>query len=110
MAKLLRPDQVEDEQALRDLALEAEALATLAHPVVIRHFDAVLEGPRPHILVEHLEGPSLRRLIKRGGALPLEQVAPVAIHVAGALQYMANDGYVHLDASRTTSSWACRRA
>ena len=97
VAKLLRPDQVEDEQALRDLEREAEALGALAHPVVIRHFDAVLDGPRPHILVEHLEGPSLRRLIKRGGALPLEQVAPVAIHVAGALQYMANDGYVHLD-------------
>ncbi|HKG36037.1 MAG TPA: serine/threonine-protein kinase [Solirubrobacterales bacterium] len=97
VAKVLRPDQAEDERALRDLEKEAEALGTLAHPVLIRHFDAVLEGPRPHILIEHLEGPSLRRLIKRGGSLPLEQALPLAIHVAGALQYMANDGYVHLD-------------
>ena len=97
VAKLLRPDQAEDPKALRDLAKEAEALGALAHPVLIRSFDAVLDGDRPHVLIEHLEGPSLRRLIKRGGPLPLEQTLPVALHVAGALQYMANTGFVHLD-------------
>ena len=97
VAKLLRPDQADDEKALRDLGEEAEVLRALAHPVLIRSFDAVLEGPRPHVLIEHLEGPSLRRLIKRGGALPLEQALPLALHVAGALQYMAQAGYVHLD-------------
>jgi serine/threonine protein kinase len=97
VAKLLRPDQVEDEKGLRDLAREAEVLDELAHPVLIRAFDAVLDGERPHVLIEHLEGPSLRRLIKRGGALPLQQALPLAANVAGALQYMANDGYVHLD-------------
>ena len=97
VAKLLRPDQVEDEKGLRDLAAEAEVLDSLAHPVLIRAFDAVLEGPHPHVLIEHLEGPSLRRLIKRGGPLPLQQALPLAANVAGALQYMANEGYVHLD-------------
>jgi serine/threonine protein kinase len=97
VAKLLRPDQASDERALRDLRKETEVLGTLAHPVLIRSFDSVLDGPRPHVLIEHLEGPSLRRLIKRSGHLPLEQVLPLAAHVAGALEYMANAGYVHLD-------------
>ena len=97
VAKVLRPDQVEEEKALRDLALEVEALGALAHPTLVRSFDAVLGGPRPHVLIEHLDGPSLRRLIRRGGAIPLEQLLPLAAHVAGALQYMAQSGYVHLD-------------
>ncbi len=97
VAKLLRPDQAGDEKALRDLAREVEALAALAHPSLIRSFDAVLEGPRPHVLIEHLEGPSLRRLIRRDGAIALQQLLPLAANVAGALQYMANRGYVHLD-------------
>jgi serine/threonine protein kinase len=97
IAKLLRPDQVDDGKALRDLELEAEALRSLAHPSLVRSFDAVLEGPHPHVLIEHLEGPSLRRLIRRDGAIPLQQLLPLAAHVAGALQYMANAGYVHLD-------------
>jgi serine/threonine protein kinase len=97
VAKLLRPDQAEDEKALRELSEEADVLGALAHPVLVRGFDAVPDGERPHLLIEHLEGPSLRRLIKRGGALPLEQALPLAAHVAGALQYMAQSGFVHLD-------------
>ena len=69
VAKMLRPGLVGDPRALRDLAEEAEALERLAHPVILRGFDAVLDGPHPHVLVEHLEGPTLRRLIRRGGAL-----------------------------------------
>src|SRR4051812_4346470 len=68
VAKVLRPDQVEDPVALRDLRKEAEALERLAHPVIVRGFDAVLDGPRPHVLIEHLEGPTLRSLLRRGGA------------------------------------------
>jgi serine/threonine protein kinase len=97
VAKVLRPDQAGNEKALRDLALEVEALGALSHPTLVRSFDSVLDGPRPHVLIEHLEGPSLRRLIKRGGAIPIEQLLPLAAHVAGALQYMAQAGYVHLD-------------
>jgi eukaryotic-like serine/threonine-protein kinase len=97
VAKVLRPDQAASERALEELAREAEALEALAHPSLVRGFDAVLDGERPHLLIEHLEGPSLRRLIKRDGAIPLQQLLPLAANVAGALQYMANRGYVHLD-------------
>jgi eukaryotic-like serine/threonine-protein kinase len=97
VAKLIRPDQVGDEKALRDLEREVEALASLNHPTLVRGFDADLDGRHPHVLIEHLEGPSLRRLIRRDGAIGLEQLLPLAAHVAGALQYMANSGYVHLD-------------
>lgn len=97
VAKVLRPDQVGDERALRELAEEVEVLERVAHPAIVRGFDAVLEGPGPHVLIEHLEGPSLRRLIKRGGALPMEQVLPLALHLAGAVAYLHGAGLVHLD-------------
>jgi serine/threonine protein kinase len=97
VAKLLRPDLVDDEHALRGLRREAEALERLAHPVVLRGFGAVLDGPYPHVLVEHLEGPTLRRLIKRGGALSLEQLLPLGLQVASAIHYLAGQGMVHLD-------------
>src|SRR6188472_1550433 len=54
VAKVLRPDQAGDEKALRDLGREVEALGALAHPTLVRSFDAVLDGPRPHVLIEHL--------------------------------------------------------
>ena len=65
--------------------------------MLVRGFDAVLDGPHPHVLIEHLEGPTLRRLIKKGGPLGLEQLLPLAAHVAAALHYMHEEGWVHLD-------------
>lgn len=97
VAKVLRPDQADSEHALRELAEEARVLERLAHPVLIRSFDATLEGPRPQVLIEHLEGPSLRSLLSRGGALEAQQLLPLALHVNGALAYMHGQGYVHLD-------------
>jgi serine/threonine protein kinase len=97
VAKVLRPDQAADDHALRELRREAEALERLAHPVIVRGFDAVLDGPHPHLLIEHLEGPTLRRVIRKGGSLPLQQVLPLALHVASALHYMSRERMVHLD-------------
>jgi serine/threonine protein kinase len=97
VAKVLRPDQVDSSRALQELREEAEALERLAHPVLVRGFDAVLEGPHPHVLIEHLEGWTLRRLIRKGGPLGLEQLLPLAAHVAAALHYMHEEGWVHLD-------------
>jgi serine/threonine protein kinase len=97
VAKVLRPDLVEDDRALAELAREAAVLERLAHPVLVRGFDAVLDAPFPHLLLEHLEGPTLRRLIKREQRLPLAQILPLALHVAAALHYLAAEGVVHLD-------------
>jgi eukaryotic-like serine/threonine-protein kinase len=97
VAKIVRPDRVDDEDAMRGLRREADALARLAHPVLLRGFDTVVEGPRPHILVEHLEGPTLAALIDRHGRLPLEQLLPLALQLCSALHYLAGERMVHLD-------------
>jgi serine/threonine protein kinase len=96
-AKVLRPDQVEDEKALRDLRREAEMLDRLAHPVLVRSFDAVLDGPHPHVLIEHFDGQTLRKLIKRAGPVPLPQLLPLALNVAAAIHYLSCEEVVHLD-------------
>ncbi|HEX8423943.1 MAG TPA: serine/threonine-protein kinase [Pyrinomonadaceae bacterium] len=97
VTKVLRPDQAEDEHALGELRREVEVLQRLAHPCLVRCFDAVLDGPYPHVMIEHLEGPTLRRLIKQQTTIPLDQLLPLALHVAAVLQYMANEQFVHLD-------------
>jgi serine/threonine protein kinase len=63
----------------------------------VRGFDAVLDGPMPHLLLEYLEGPTLRELLDRHGPLPPEQLLPLALHAAAALHYVAAEGMVHLD-------------
>lgn len=96
VAKLLRPDLVEDGRALHGLAREAAALDALAHPSLVRGFGAVLGGDRPHVLLEYLDGPRLSTLIRRYGVI-LEQLLPLALELTSALHYMAARGFVHLD-------------
>jgi serine/threonine protein kinase len=97
VAKVLRPDRVERDGPVRALRREAELLERLAHPVVVRGFDAVLEGRYPHVLIEYLDGVMLRQLISRHGPLPLEQLLPLAQQILSALHYLSAEGVVHLD-------------
>ena len=97
VAKLLRPDQVDDPQARAGLEREARALAALGHPSIVRCFDAVLDGPRPHLVLESLDGPRLSTLLRRYGPLAPEQLVPLAIEIGSALAFMHDAGFVHLD-------------
>src|SRR4051812_13482251 len=97
VAKVLRPDQADDPAAMRDLRREAALLGRLDHPVVVRGFDAVVDGPFAHLALEHLEGPTLQSLLEEHGRLGLEQLLPLGLHVASALHYIGREGIVHLD-------------
>ena len=97
VCKVVRPHLVEDRRTLSGLAGEAEMLAKLSHPVILRGFDAVLDGPRPHLVLEHLEGPRLSTLVRRYGPLPAEQLVPLAVQLCSAVHYLTNEGVVHLD-------------
>lgn len=97
VAKLLRPNRMEDERARREMLRESVVLERLAHPMLVRSFGADLDTEYPHILLEHLEGDTLRRLVKRHGFLPMEQLLPLALHVTSALHYLENREMVHLD-------------
>jgi eukaryotic-like serine/threonine-protein kinase len=97
VAKAVRPDRVDDARTLKALRREADALAALGHPVIVRGYELDPDPPRPHLLIEHVEGASLHDLLRRHGPLALEQLLPLAVHVAGALHFVASRGYVHLD-------------
>lgn len=96
VAKLLRPHLVEDETAVTALRREAAALDRLSHPVLPRLFDAQLEGERPLIVLELLDGPRLSTVIRRY-RLSIEQVLPLALQLASVLHYLSEEGWVHLD-------------
>lgn len=97
VAKCLRPHLVDDAVALRHLARESGLVRRLAHPVVVRGFGAVLSGQRPHLVLEHLDGPTLEQTIRRFGPLAPRQVLPLAFQLASALAFLANEQVVHLD-------------
>jgi eukaryotic-like serine/threonine-protein kinase len=96
VVKVIRPGRV-NQPNLRGLRREVAALAAINHPVVVRGLRHELEGERPHVVLEHIDGPRLSTLIRRHGPLQEQQYLPLAIDVAAALHYFRRVGYVHLD-------------
>ena len=97
VVKVIRPHRVDDESSLRGLRREVDTLSMVNHPVVARGLRAVLEGERPHVVLEAIDGPRLSTLIRKYGPLPEQQYLPLAIEMASALHYFRRIGIVHLD-------------
>ncbi|MEX0755660.1 MAG: serine/threonine-protein kinase [Actinomycetota bacterium] len=97
VVKAIRPDQVDDEGARHGLRREIEVLEQLNHPVIARMLGADPEGGRPHVVLEHVEGPRLSSLIRRFGPLELDQIGPLAAELGAALHYLHGLELVHLD-------------
>ncbi len=96
VVKLLRPHLVGDERERRSLRREIEVLEGLSHPVIVRSFGGEPESSRPHVVLEHLEGPHLSRLIRQH-PIALEQIIPLAVQICSAVHYMTRERVVHLD-------------
>ncbi len=97
VAKLPRPHLKGDAHCLLRLRDEGAALQRLAHPLLPAHLDTVLNGRFPHLLLEHVPGPTLNDLIAERTPLEPSHVAWVGSEIAGALDHIAAAGWVHLD-------------
>jgi serine/threonine-protein kinase len=97
VVKLVRPALVDDDHTLKGLASEVRMLERLSHPVLTRGFGASLDGPRPYVVLEHLDGPRLSSTLRKYGPLAPEQFVPLAIQLCAAVHYLRNEGVVHLD-------------
>ena len=96
VVKVVRPTSLDD-HTLRGLRREVESLARVNHPVVVRGLRHQLDGPRPHVVLENLDGPRLSTLVRRHGRLSEQQYLPLAIEVASALHYFRHVDLCHLD-------------
>jgi hypothetical protein len=85
VAKLPRPHLVEDPHCLLRLRHEGRTLQRLTHPALPCHLDTVLAGPYPHLLLEHVPGPTLRTVVLGGTRLAAPLVAALHEALAGRL-------------------------
>jgi tetratricopeptide (TPR) repeat protein len=90
-------DSGEDGLVYQHLQFEARVLARLNHPHIIRLWDFVSESAYPHLVLEHVEGPSLAELIHHSGRLAADRALQVAVQVAEGLAAAAKGGVVHRD-------------
>lgn len=77
-------------------AREGRALARLSHPHIVAVYDYGEAGGYPFLLMEYVDGVTLRQLLERGGLVPEEALAIVP-KICEALQFAHERGIVHRD-------------
>ncbi len=93
--KVLRAD-LADETTARRMAIEAQILARLEHPHLVRVHDAGSDAGQCYIVMELVEGSTLYDMVRRG-PLPPGQVAQLGSQLADALAAIHHAGFVHRD-------------
>ena len=97
--KFIRPELLQAD-ALRAFEQEAKTLARLNHQNVVQvyAFGEFGEGARqPYLVMEYVEGQTLKAWLPEGEALPLERVWPILRQVSAALDHVHELGVIHRD-------------
>ncbi len=95
--KLLLPGLANDEAFLKRFRAEAQVVAALNHPNVMRVFDWGEDVDGPFLVLEYLSGGSLKELEDRGIRLSPAQAATFGVQAAAGLAYAHERGLVHRD-------------
>ena len=109
--KILRPEQAQDDTFRARFKREAEAVASLNNPAIVAVYDTGSYNPSqdgeesssedstaiPYIVMEYVEGHTLRSILSRGGHLPVRDALGYSGQLLGALQYSHSMGIIHRD-------------
>ena len=95
--KLMNREVASDSDQLERFRREARAVAQLSHPHIVGVIDAGEDDGRPYIVLEYVEGETLKERIRRHGRLPIGEAVAYAIEIARALGAAHARHIVHRD-------------
>jgi serine/threonine protein kinase len=95
--KVLPADQAQDPAALARFHREAQAVAALDHPNIVRAYDVDAEGRTAFLVMEYVDGIDLQELVSRRGPLDPARAAGYVRQAADGLQHAHESRLVHRD-------------
>lgn len=95
--KVLKPEFREDKTFIRKFRTEAQAAAGLSHPNIVNVYDVGEDRGVYYIVMELVEGITLKDYIDRKGKLSVKEATSIAIQVSLGLEAAHNRNIVHRD-------------
>jgi serine/threonine-protein kinase len=95
--KVLRSDLAADDATRARFRNEAIAAARVNHPNIVATYDTGDDNGTAYIVMELVDGPTVRRLVDEHGPLPVQDAIRIGIEVAAALDAAHAAGLVHRD-------------
>ena len=91
--KVLRGDLADDEKFVRRFQREAISASSLIHPNIVEMYDVGEDNGNYYIVMEYINGRTLKSLIKKRGALTLPEVIDIMLQLTSAIA-CAHDSYI----------------
>ena len=76
---------------------EAQAIASLDHPNIVRAYDIDHEGDLHYIVMEYFDGENLQKIVEKEGKLPFDRTVNILRQAADALTHAHEVGVIHRD-------------
>lgn len=95
--KILRSEFTDDEEFVNRFRIEAQAAASLSHPNIVSIFDVGHEDNIHYIVMEYIDGITLKEYIGQMGALPWREAINIAIQICSAIEQAHKNHIVHRD-------------
>lgn len=95
--KVLKDEFKNDAEFLQRFNIESQAAAGLSHTNIVSVYDIGNENDIHYIVMEYVEGETLKEYLEKNGALQAEKVVDFSIQIASALQHAHRKGVVHRD-------------
>lgn len=95
--KMLKEDVARDEAAVKRFINESKAVAMLSHPNIVSIYDVSVSGEYKYIVMEYIEGITLKSYMSQKGALPLDEVIHYSRQILSALAHAHGKGIIHRD-------------
>ncbi|WP_307254569.1 Stk1 family PASTA domain-containing Ser/Thr kinase [Croceifilum oryzae] len=95
--KVLSESLSNDSEFIRRFSREAQAAASLSHPNIVNVYDVGEDDYTQFIVMELIEGPTLKQHIQEQGPLSVEEAAEIAIQICDGLSNAHDNGIVHRD-------------
>lgn len=96
--KMLKEEHKDDAEFLRRFEREANAVISLSHPNIVQSYDAGTdENGISYIVLEYVEGMTLKEYIKVRGALSPRETVNIANQVLDGLKHAHENGIIHRD-------------
>lgn len=95
--KVLRGDLSSDEKFIRRFQREALSVSNLSHPNIVEVYDVGEEDGQYYIVMEYIEGRTLKQLINKRGALTLPEVIDIMSQLTDGLSHAHEAYIIHRD-------------
>lgn len=95
--KVLRREFSNDSEFVRRFKREAQAVANLDHPNIVRVYDVGQDEGVHYIVMEYVENITLKEYIRKNGTLTVENAMRICLDICGALKNAHDNGVIHRD-------------